>query len=84
MATTKTRKVARIMCDSTGRGHWIFNDKLADGTRSLKDWGWTQADYTDAKGFLEGLGCKVTLVQKEKYSARGGRNYTMTRLHVTE
>jgi hypothetical protein len=62
----------------------IFNDKLVDGTRSLKVWGWLAEDYAKAKAMLEAWDCDVTLVQEDKYSARGGRMYTMRRLHVVE
>ena len=84
VATTKTGKVARIIADCTGRGWLIFNDKLADGTRSLKVWGWRKEDYEQAKGFLEGLGCKVKLVEFTKHFARANKTKTVTRLHVQE
>jgi len=82
--TTKTRIVARALSNATGRGHMIFNDKLADGTRSLKVWGWTLAEYKAAKELLAGMGCKATLVEQDKYSTRAGRFFTMRRLHVVE
>lgn len=84
MVTTKTREVARLLSAATGRGHSIFNDRLADGTRSLKVWGWTAQDYVTAQALLENMGCKVRAVRKEKYSIRGGRKYMMTRLYVQE
>lgn len=84
MARTKTRATARALCKDVGRGHVIFNDRLVDGTRSLKVWGWHEQDYAQAKAMLEVWGCKVTLVEQDKYSARGGRYYTMRRLHVQE
>jgi hypothetical protein len=84
MARTKTRATAQALAKTVGRGWMIFNDKLADGTRSLKVWGWTVDDYAQAKAMLEVWGCKATLVEKVKYDARGGRNYTMRRLHVQE
>jgi hypothetical protein len=82
--TTATRKIAQIVCKETGRGHMIFNDRLVDGTRSLKVWGWRQAEYKAAKALLESIGCKATLVEEDKYSARAGRSFTMRRLHVQE
>lgn len=81
---TKTRATAQALSKSTGRGHIIFNDRLADGRRSLKVWGWQYSDYKVAKAMLEVFGCKVEMVEKEKYSARGGCDYTMRRLYVTE
>jgi hypothetical protein len=83
MARTKTRAVARALLKE-GKGWLIFNDRLVDGTRSLKVWGWTAQDYATAKTMLETWGCGVKLVQKDKYDGRGGRMYTMRRLHVTE
>jgi hypothetical protein len=83
MTRTKTRAVARALL-TEGKGWFIFNDKLADGTRSLKVWGWAAQDYTTAQAMLEAWGCKVKLVEAVKYSARGGRDYTMRRLHVVE
>lgn len=84
MQRTKTRATARALSTSIGRGWMIFNDRLADGTRSLKVWGWQDTDYKTAKAMLELWGCKATLVEKVKYDPRGGRNYTMRRLHVQE
>ena len=81
---TKTMAVAQVLCGTNKRGTAVFNDKLADGTRSLKVWHWLKEDYEAAKAMLELWGCKVALVEKEKYSARGGRYYTMRRLHVQE
>lgn len=79
MQATKTRQVANLI----GKGHMIFNDKLADGTRSLKVWGWKEAEYELAKKMLEMAGCQVKFIKANKYSQRGG-NYTMRRLHVQE
>ena len=81
---TKTRAVARMVILTNQRGHMIFNDRLTDGTRSLKVWGWLKQDYQDAKKLLETLGCRAQIVEAEKFSPRGGRNYTMRRLHVQE
>ncbi len=81
---TKTMAVAQIVSGTNKRGTAIFNDKLADGTRSLKVWHWLKEDYEQAKAMLELWGCKVKMIEREKYSARGGRNYMMRRLHVTE
>jgi hypothetical protein len=84
MVKTKTRKVAQVLSKATGRGHMIFNDRLANGTRSLKVWGWTGQDYIAAQELLRGMGCKVELVEQDKYSTRGGCTYTMRRLHIVE
>ena len=83
-AMTKTTAVAKMVILSTGRGTVIFNDRLRDGTRSLKVWGWTANDYTEAKKLLTLYGCDVKMVEETKFSERGGRYYTMRRLHVQE
>ena len=82
--STKTRLVARTVCDVTGRGHVIYNDKMADGRRSLKVWGWGEDEYYRAKSLLEVMGCNVKLVVKERFDARWGGNIVVRRLHVTE
>lgn len=87
--TTKTREVARLVSNATGRGHSIFNDKMVDGTRSLKVWGWRKEDYEQAARMLDLLGCKVKMVvtpyYKDRHTWGGGNNVGgKTRLHVTE
>ena len=81
MEVTKTTQTARLLA---GADAMVFNDKLKDGTRSLKVWGWTEADYAKAKIVLEIAGCKVKVVQFTRYRQRGARTVTQTRLHVTE
>lgn len=71
---TKTGKIAAQL-RARGQGHRIFNDRLVNGRRSLKVWGWTSGDYIEAAQLLEQLACKVETVK-----TRRGR----TRLHVTE
>jgi len=64
--------------------HWVFNDRLLDGTRSVKVWGWREVDYDIAAKALEAAGCTVKKVRFGGYSIRGGCNYQQTRLHVKE
>ena len=71
---TKTAMVARQII-SAGYGSTMFNDKLVDGRRSLKVWGWRHERYMYAKRLLENMGCKVEVVVTDAGS---------TRLHVTE
>jgi hypothetical protein len=82
--STKTRLVARTVCDFTGKGHVIYNDKMADGRRSLKVWGWGEDEYYRAKSLLEAMNCTVKLDVKERFDARWGGNIIVRRLHVTE
>jgi hypothetical protein len=80
MAITLTRKVAETVKAMTKRGTVIFNDKLCDGTRSLKVWGWTEMEYGRAQAMLSEAGCQVELVRfTKRYS-----NREQIRLHVTE
>jgi hypothetical protein len=80
MATTISTAVARHIA---GPHAFIFNDRLADGRRSLKVWGWSKEKYTPIKTALEHLGCQVNLVEFDScdmYSAKR----RVARLHVTE
>ena len=81
---TTTTKVANAVIELTGHGWMKFNDKLKDGRRSLKVFGWTDEDYANAAKLLTVMGCEVKLVHFAGYSFRGGRHYTQTRLHVKE
>lgn len=83
---TTTTKVAKKVIAKTGRGSTIFNDKLSDGRRSLKVWGWGEAEYLKAKKKLEKKGCTVKVVKVKSYSygAPAGRIRMQTRLHVAE
>jgi hypothetical protein len=76
---TKTFRAAAQVRNLTGLGHKIFNDRLVDGRRSLKVWGWTYTQYLRTAHILEQQGCKVTFVQVP-VGLRGKR----WRLHVAE
>lgn len=82
MAITLTTKVAQVVSKTSGRGTTIFNDKLVDGARSLKVWGWTRGDYTMAKQLLEQAGCEAEIV--EFVAHRWGGMKKQVRLHVVE
>ena len=85
MAKTKTAIVAREIMDTTKRGSIMFNDKLANGARSLKVWGWSDAEYRLAKRKLEAMGCQVAMVLAPPYyDYRGMQARQSTRLHVVE
>jgi len=75
---TQTFKVASAIRTITGKGSVIFNDKLVDGRRSLKVWGWMYAEYAEAADILRQHGHEVTMVQVP--AGRGKR----WRLHVVE
>lgn len=84
MQVTLTRQVARTISSKMQFQPLIFNDRLKDGTRSLKVWGWGRSEYRLAKRRLERLGCKVKMIDQEKTSPFGGRFYSVCRLHVKE
>ena len=76
--TTLTRKAV----NQIGGAGVVFNDRLEDGTRSLKVWGWTYDKYEKCAELLTSQGCKVSIVQftKTRYKTKK----TVTRLHVIE
>lgn len=76
---TKTALIARAVVAMTGKGTSIFNDRLADGRRSLKVWGWTEMEYGRAQAMLTEARCSTTL---QKLTDRNG--YTTIRLYVYE
>jgi hypothetical protein len=55
MAKTKTIGVVRQL---TGPMPIVFNDRLKNGVRSVKVWGWRVADYERAVAALEAAGLK--------------------------
>jgi hypothetical protein len=80
--TTKTRTIANAVKLVAGKGTNVFNDRLQDGTRSLKVWNWTDTEYKMAQDMLEQAGCTVRVVRVNglPWTSRG----LQTRLHVTE
>lgn len=77
---TKTRQVV----NEIGNAGVVFNDKLADGRRSLKVWGWTRSEYVLAANKLREMGCKVEVVNfKRRVPGRAMSKVTI-RLHVEE
>ena len=60
----------------------IFNDRLVDGTRSYKIWGWDLPDYNRALQALKSAGFTAKLVFFEGYSVRKRRGYIQPRIHV--
>lgn len=80
--TTLTTKVARKIQNETGLGRNLFNDRLQDGSRSLKVWGWSDKQYKNAAQKLRNLGCEVKIVCFKSRSY--GSKHTQTRLHVVE
>lgn len=79
---TKTAQIARAVTAMTGRGFLMFNDRLKDGRRSLKVWGWTFKDYEMARELLTRAKCQVRVVEFDGYSR--GAVKRQIRLHVQE
>lgn len=81
---TQTNRIARQVIAETGIGTVVFNDKLTDGSRSLKVWGWTITEYLQAKQRLEAAGCQVFLVQFATPVNFGQSLRSQIRLRVVE
>lgn len=60
----------------------IFNDRLIDGTRSYKVWGWGESDYEHAVLALKDAGFDAELITYNGYSARSNRYYFQPRIYV--
>lgn len=84
MFVTETRRLARRHIKHTGRGSTIFNDRLADGRRSLKVWGWSLANYESFQRVLKdaGLNSEIVSMPKRGYWAKPGD--LQYRIHVDE
>jgi ASC-1-like (ASCH) protein len=78
---TKTHKVAKAI--RVGQ-NIIFNEKLADGRRSLKVYGWKTKEYDLAKRLLESMGCDVKMVKSRKFDPHACRVVNNIRLYVSE
>ena len=81
---TATTAAANAVIAVTGNGWLKYNDKLKDGTRSLKVRGWTQKEYEMAQYILDMAGHETELVEFLSYSWRSYGSYTQMRLHVKE
>jgi hypothetical protein len=79
---TKTMKIVRGLA---GKDATIFNDKCANGDRSIKVWRWDVEDYLYAKTELVAAGLTAVLTTHVTQDARRvGGKYTQHRLRVTE
>ena len=82
-------KLNRLIRAQAGKSRRVYNDKLADGTRSVKVRGWRKGDYKLAKSTLEAEGYEVKLVEFNIPSyvwgyCGGSAKGKQVRLHVTE
>lgn len=83
-----TSRIARSIAaapNSDGKPGYkhVFNDRLRDGRRSLKVWGWKPSQYDQAEQLLLAEGCQVKRVNIIRQSYRGDAVHVI-RLHVTE
>jgi len=60
----------------------IFNDRLIDGTRSYKVWGWKESDYENAVLALKSAEFDAELITYNGYCARSKRYYSQPRIYV--
>ena len=82
-------KITQLIRAQAGKSRRVYNDKLADGTRSVKVRGWRKGDYKLAKSTLEAEGYEVKLVEFNIPSyvwgyCGGSAKGKQVRLHVTE
>lgn len=77
-----TSNITRIVRGAVGKGGVMYNDKLKSGVRSIKAWGWVEADYDAAAAALRAAGYTVRKVKFTQWSNRVAMHYTQTRLHV--
>lgn len=56
-------KLNQLIRAQAGKSRRVYNDKLADGSRSVKVSGWLRGDYKLAKRTLEAAGYDVKLVE---------------------
>ena len=84
MYVTETRRLARQHIKHTGRGSTIFNDRLADGRRSLKVWGWSLANYESFQQVLKGAGFNSEIVCFPKRTFWSNTTKLQYRIHVDE
>ena len=82
MFVTETTRTARKLIKQSGSGSCLFNDRLADGRRSLKVWGWKPDMYEFCKKELERAGHEVELVSFPV--TKWNRTVMQHRLHVLE
>ena len=79
---TNAGKAVRLINSLRHHKHTIvFNDRMKNGGRSIKVWGWGEQDYDYAQKFLQELGFTVKRVITPYFHYCYGGN---TRLHVWE
>jgi hypothetical protein len=86
----KPSTIVKALMLETGRGSHMFNDRLRDGTRSIKVWNWSADEYNTAKERLTRAGYTVKFVTTKGVTTKGvtttGPYWSrpQTRMHVKE
>jgi hypothetical protein len=79
MAKSEVRKLV----DTLAKGKVVFNDKLENGGRSIKVWGWRSNDYAALQELLQSNGYTVKQVLTPvKNVGKWYENGGSIRLHV--
>lgn len=77
------RAVTKIVRGVVGKSAMIYNDKRADGVRSIKvNYGHNEAQIDAVRAALEAAGYKVSKVQHTYFEQHVAKDITATRLHV--
>jgi hypothetical protein len=87
MTITNTRIIVSACKLVLKKGTVIFNDKLKDGRRSVKVWGWDYPDYQQCQDMLVKAGYDARIIKKSRkfYNWLGKRVIReVTRIHVNE
>jgi hypothetical protein len=78
MTRVPAAKIIRSLMTVTGQGNYMFNDRMKNGGRSIKVWGWNSRVYEEAAAILTQHGYKTKMVLTPGSKWRSGSH----RLHV--
>ena len=78
-----TSQSSKIMRKLAGKDAVIFNDKLVDGTRSYKVWGWKDSDYQSARTLLMAAGFEATIQYARGFCEFRQAKHVETRIYVS-
>ncbi len=82
MERSKSAQIVRGLVAVTGKGRYVFNDKIQGG-RSIKVWGWSRDIYDVAIAALrkQGIPAQLVTTPKAKSSWSSGNSL---RIHTQE
>ena len=84
MHVTRTTQLARQHMKKVGKGNMLFNDRLVDGRRSLKVWGWGLPQYESFQRLLKTEGLNSEIISKQRCSPWAKPGDLQHRIHVDE